>query len=179
MATTHGMIDLETIDVTPSAIVLSIGGVKFDPNGDKIYDGFHYRVDVDAQEQKGRTSSPDTLEWWGKQDNAVIEAAFGDEDRVSVEFMLDELKKWAVGVDKMWAQGVAFDMPIIEDLCRQNNKPYPWAFWNVRDSRTLFGIMPKDPRKQFKFDAHNALEDCKVQAQCVQYTLKELNLTIR
>jgi hypothetical protein len=56
---------------------------------------------------------------------------------------------------------------------------YPWAFWKVRDSRTLFSIMPKDPRKEMNFAAHDALEDCKAQAQCVQFCLRQLRLNIR
>lgn len=175
----HAMIDIETLATTPDAVVLSIGGIKFDPNGEKQFDGFHHRVDVDEQEEKGRTIDPSTLEWWGRQDNKVIEAAFSDEGRTAVADMLKDLKRWCVGVDKVWAQGAVFDISILENMFRQYDMSYPWAFWNIRDSRTLFGIMPKDPRKQFKFDAHNALEDCKVQAKCVQIALKELNLTIR
>ena len=34
--TTHAMIDLETLDVPPTAVVLTIGGVKFDPTLLKI-----------------------------------------------------------------------------------------------------------------------------------------------
>ena len=29
--TTHAMIDIETLATTPEAVVLSVGGVKFDP----------------------------------------------------------------------------------------------------------------------------------------------------
>jgi positive regulator of sigma E activity len=39
--------------------------------------------------------------------------------------------------------------------------------------------MPSDPRKELKFDAHNALEDCKAQAICVQQSLQKLGLTIK
>jgi len=70
-------------------------------------------------------------------------------------------------------------MVILENLFRQYDHHIPWAFWKIRDSRTLFSIMPKDPRKGIEFAAHNALEDCKVQALCVQQTIKELGLTIR
>jgi hypothetical protein len=30
--TTHAMIDLETLSTTPDCVVLTIGGVKFNPN---------------------------------------------------------------------------------------------------------------------------------------------------
>jgi hypothetical protein len=37
--------------------------------------------------------------------------------------------------------------------------------------------MPEDPRKKFKFAAHNALEDCRVQSICIQEVYNELQLT--
>jgi hypothetical protein len=54
----------------------------------------------------------------------------------------------------------------------------PWNFWQIKDSRTLFQIMPKDPRKEINFQAHNALEDSKVQALCVQQSIKQLGLVV-
>jgi hypothetical protein len=45
------MIDLETLDVLPTATILTIGAVKFDPFGDELSDPkmekFYVKVDVD------------------------------------------------------------------------------------------------------------------------------------
>ena len=178
--TTHAMIDLETLGTTPDCAVLTIGGVKFDPNLiHKPTQEFYYRFEVNEQLDKGRTTLESTLEWWGKQDEEVREEALGDGNRTPVIEVLQALNKWCVGVDAVWCQGPAFDICILENLYRQYDHHIPWAFWKIKDSRTLFGIMPKDPRKEFDFAAHNALEDCKVQAICVQHTIKELGLTIR
>ena len=178
--TTHAMIDLETLDVLPSATVLTIGGVKFNPNAiSEPSQPFYYRFDVDEQLNKGRTTSESTLEWWGQQAEDVREEALGDDNRTSVFEILKALNKWCVGVDTIWCQGPAFDIVILEDLFRQYEHHVPWPFWKIKDSRTLFGIMPTDPRKEIKFAAHNALEDCKVQALCVQQTVKKLGLTLR
>lgn len=178
--TTHAMIDLETLGTTPDCAVLTIGGVKFDPNLiHKPTQEFYYRFEVNEQLDKGRTTLESTLEWWGKQDEEVREEALGDGNRTPVIEVLQALNKWCVGVDAIWCQGPAFDICILENLYRQYDHHIPWAFWKIKDSRTLFGIMPKDPRKEFDFAAHNALEDCKVQAICVQHTIKELGLTIR
>lgn len=178
--TTHAMIDLETLGTTPDCAVLTIGGVKFDPNLiHKPTQEFYYRFEVNEQLDKGRTTLESTLEWWGKQDEAVREEALGDGNRTPVIEVLQALNKWCVGVDAFWCQGPAFDICILENLYRQYDHHIPWAFWKIKDSRTLFSIMPKDPRKEINFSAHNALEDCKVQAMCVQQTIKELGLTIR
>jgi hypothetical protein len=64
-------------------------------------------------------------------------------------------------------------------MFKEYNHHIPWPFWKIRDSRTLFGIMPVDPRKAINFAAHNALEDCKVQALCVQQTLQQLQLKVK
>jgi hypothetical protein len=177
---THAMIDLETLATTPDAVVLTIGGVKFDPNViSPSHSYFYYRFDVNEQLDAGRATDPSTLEWWGTQDPAVMEEALGDHDRTPVFNILTALNKWCVGVDAIWAQGPAFDIVILENLFRQYNHHTPWPFWKIRDSRTLFQIMPKDPRKEINFEAHNALEDCKVQARCVQQSIQYLGLQIK
>ena len=175
----HAMIDLETLGTRPDGVILSVGGVKFDPNGTRIIDEFHYKLNVDEQQERGRSVDPGTVEWWGNQSPDVIESAFGLEGRTPVDEFLEEFKRWCVGADAYWAQGPTFDMCMLENMYVQYGKNYPWAFWKVRDSRTLFSIMPKDPRKELNFDAHNALEDCRAQAKCVQHSLRTLGLTIR
>lgn len=176
----HAMIDLETLATDTRATVLTIGGVKFDPNQiAPVYDNFYFRLNVDEQLDLGRSVDPDTLDWWAKQDTAVMEEALGDDNRTSVTDVLDAMKKWMVGVDCLWAHGVAFDVVLMETLYKDYGRPHPWPFWRVKDSRTLFGILPKDPRKTKTFEAHNALEDAKIQALCVQEAIQYLNLEIR
>ena len=175
----HAMIDLETLGTRPDGVILSIGGVKFDPNSDKIYDEFHYRLEVDEQIDRGRSVDEGTVEWWGKQPAEVVEAAFGNEGRISIDEFLDVFKRWCVSADTFWSQGPTFDMVMLENLYLQYEKHYPWSFWQVRDSRTLFSIMPSDPRKKLNFAAHDALEDCRAQAKCVQWSLNELGLTLK
>lgn len=171
------MIDLETLDTTPDSVVLTIGGVKFDPFSKRApHSDFYYRLSVDEQTDHGRTISTSTLDWWATQDDKIINEALGDHDRTDVTTMLRALKKWYVGCDAVWAQGTTFDIVMIEQLCRQFGHPIPWSFWTVKDSRTLFGLLPTDPRKQFSFDAHNALEDARVQAQCVQHAYRQLHI---
>ena len=177
---THAMIDLETLGTGPDCVVLTIGGVKFNPNEISTpHNEFYYRFDVDEQLAKGRTTLDSTLEWWGKQEKSVREEALGDEGRTPVLDVLKHLNKWCVGVDVIWCQGPAFDIVILEHMYRQYQHHVPWPFWKIRDSRTLFSIMPSDPRKEIEFDAHNALEDCKVQALCVQKSIGKLKLKLK
>ena len=79
--TTHAMIDLETLGTGPDCVVLTIGGVKFNPNEvSNTYQEFYYRFDVDEQLAKGRTTLQSTLDWWARQDKSVRDEALGDEN---------------------------------------------------------------------------------------------------
>lgn len=173
----HAMIDLETLDTGVDSVILTCGAIKFDPLGDvDPYAEMYHRIDVDEQTAIGRTVDEGTIEWWGTQPEEIWQEALGDEDRVSVDEFIRDLQRWVVGVDVIWAQGYGFDMTILETLLKSKGHNKPWNFWNLRDSRTLFQLMPKDPRKAMNFAAHNALEDCRAQAKCVQYCYRELGI---
>ncbi len=169
----HGMIDLETLDVIPTATVLSFGAVKFNPlTNDEPYDELYFKILVDDQDRLGRTSSDKTIEWWSQQDPAVMEEAFDQTGAVTVEEALRQLNKWAVGVDEIWGQGYGFDITMLEDMYRSIGKPIPWQFWQISDARTITKRMPKDPRKDMQTDLHNALADAYFQAKSVQIIFK-------
>ena len=173
----HAMIDLETLDTGVDSVVLTCGAVKFDPfTSEAPYAELYHRIDVDEQTAMGRTIDEGTIAWWGTQPEAIWQEALGDENRTGVDDFIRDLQRWVVGVDVIWAQGYGFDITILETLLRQKGHNKPWNFWNLRDSRTLFKLMPEDPRKAMNFDAHNALEDCKAQAYCVQKCFRELGI---
>jgi hypothetical protein len=163
------MLDIETLSTKPNAVILSVGAVKFDPFSGRIdaEEGLDVKIDVDEQTALGRHVQDETLDWWAKQPEEVREAALGIDGRISIDQFTKVLNKMMVGVDQIWCQGPAFDMVIIEDLYRQIGKPTPWQFYQVRDSRTLFGVFG-DPRDKYRKNAHNALMDCVYQAIGVQ-----------
>jgi 3' exoribonuclease, RNase T-like len=168
------MLDLETLSTRPESVILTIGAVKFDPWGDDVdaESGLYFRVDVDEQLVLGRHVQEETVAWWGKQTAEVREEALGTTDRVSLDDMTRSLNRFLVGVDNIWCQGPAFDIVILENLYRQLIKPTPWQFWQIRDSRTLFGVHG-DPREKDRKAAHNALMDCYYQAIGVQEIYKK------
>ena len=176
--TVHATIDIETLGTKPDTTVLTIGAVKFNPfTHEDPYADLYLKVDADQQLEAGRSLDEDTLKWWTQQPQEIQDEAFLSTDRTSVEDTLAQLNKYLVGVDKIWCQGPVFDICILENLYRQFDKHFNWVFWNIRDSRTLFGLMPEDPRKKYKFAAHNALEDCRIQSKCIQEVYSELQLT--
>ena len=168
------MLDLETLSTRPESVIVTIGAVKFDPWGEDVDtdNGLYYRVNVDEQLALDRHVLESTIEWWGTQPEDVREEALGEGNRVSLDDMTRGLNKLLVGVENIWCQGPAFDIVILENLYRQLSKPTPWQFWQIRDSRTLFGTHG-DPREKDRKAAHNALMDCYYQAIGVQHIYKQ------
>lgn len=170
------MLDIETFSTKPNAVILTFGAVKFDPYSDSDpVDAMYVKLDVDRQIELERDVDENTLEWWGRQDPAVYEEATSEEDRIELVDFAKQLSKFLVGAGNIWAQGTVFDITIIENLYNQLGIPAPWAYWQIRDSRTIFGAF-NDPRKEFLSDAHNALADAYAQAKALQKVFGEQGL---
>jgi len=173
----HAMIDLETLSTTPDAVILTVGGVKFDPTTQmQPYNDLYFRLDVDSQTAMGRNVQQNTLDWWAKQPTEIAEEALGEKDRISIEDACQKINKFGVGVDVFWCQGPLFDYAILQNLYAQLGKPLPWNYWQIRDSRTLFSLVPRETEK--RQGLHNALEDCKFQAKKVQKVYRQLGVKV-
>jgi DNA polymerase III epsilon subunit-like protein len=166
------MVDLETLATTPNAAILTLGAVTFDPNSNRIYDEFYRRVDLESLESLDTYIDDDTVEWWSKQDKSVQDEAFNPEGREPIQSVLEDFYKFCMGSSKFWSHGATFDIVILENYFKQIGKPFPWNFWDVRDTRTLFdlGYDPEMPQA----NKHNALEDARRQAIGVQNMCKKL-----
>ena len=172
----HAMIDLETLSTNPNAVILTVGGVKFDPTTQmKPYSEMYFRVDVDSQTNMGRDVMQDTVNWWSKQPKQISDEAFSDDNRISLAEMIKSINKFSVGVDVFWCQGPLFDYAILQDIYKQLGHPAPWQYWQIRDSRTLFSLVPRDLNEK-REDLHNALEDCRFQAKKVQRVYRQLGV---
>ncbi len=172
------MIDLETLDTTPRTTILTLGAVKFDPfNFTEPHSELYIKFDIDEQDRLGRTTSESTLKWWGQQPEHIQEEAFSDQNRIDLTTALKEVTKFVLNVDQIWVHGVGFDSVILEDIYRQTGTPVPWNFWQVCDSRTLFSLLDRDPRKDMQQDLHNALADAYFQAKEVQVAFNKLGLS--
>ena len=168
------MVDLETMAVSPSAVVLTLGAVTFNPYGNGYSDKLYFRLDLDDQDKLGREIDPNTLDWWAKQDPAIMEEAFSPDNRISVVDGIDQFHKFAWGCDAFWSHGSVFDIVILENIYRQLGKPVPWQFWQIRDTRTIFdlGFDPDMPQG----GKHDALQDAIRQAVGVQNIYAKLKI---
>ena len=72
----HAMVDIETLGTKPNSVVLTVGGVKFNPfSMEDPYDHFIMRLDVDEQTAQGRFVYERTLAWGGRQAPEIQEEA--------------------------------------------------------------------------------------------------------
>jgi exodeoxyribonuclease VIII len=170
----HLMVDLETLDTKTSATVLTLGAVRFDPYSDTPMKELYLRFDIDSQDALGCTIDDNTLSWWSKQADDVKEEAFNPNDRVTVEDAIQIFHSFAWNSDAFWSHGATFDLMILQNLYDKLGRAYPWQYWQMRDTRTLFdlGHDPEMPQAA----KHNALEDAKRQAIGVRNIFKKLKL---
>ena len=171
------MLDLETLATSPDSVILTFGAIKFNPFDpeQELDTGLYFRLNVDEQIALGRHVDPGTVDWWGRQSEEVREEALGEHDRIGLEKFTAELNRFVVGADRIWAQGPVFDIVILENLYRQLQKPAPWPYYTIRDSRTLLKALG-DSRTQGPM-LHNALADCVSQAQAIQTAVSKYELT--
>lgn len=172
----HVMFDQETLDTLPTAVMLSIGAVKFDLDSDKLDpDGFYASLSINDQLAHGRTISESTLVWWMAQDKEAQQVFV--EPKQTLESALVSLSEW-LGHNKrcVWSNGASFDIPMLEHAYASYGLTAPWEFWNSRCVRTYRALpgaryVPKvEPTV-----AHNALHDAVAQArhmQAIQAMLK-------
>jgi hypothetical protein len=155
---TDVMIDLETLDTKPTATILSIGAVEFNPTTGQIGREYHSTIQWD---QPGRTISTDTVKWWMTQSEAARMAVM-EGGRPLLE-VLTEFWHWLPDNPTVWGNGSCFDISIMDHAFNYNSK---WKLWAVNDVRTIVrlarGIVNR-PSMQ-KGTAHNALDDARHQA---------------
>ena len=167
------MIDLEGLGTGPDATILTIAAQSFDPFGTGYYDRCYY-ARITLESQPDRNIQQDTIDWWATQPDAQAEA-FMEDNRIPLDQALDSLYKLAWQHKFIWANGICYDMNILEHAYKSYGKALPWQFYNVRDARTVYSLWPDCPRPP---TSHHALEDCRRQIDMLQATLKQLNVKV-
>jgi len=141
----------------------------FDPHGTEIGAEFYTNVD-DASCTKAKLHvDPDTVEWWSRQSQQARDSLMLDQK--PIEDVLWDFFKWVTrqrGIF-VWSHGANFDEPIIQAAAYAIGQRVPWKFWDVRDTRTVYDMAQFNPRSVKRSGTyHNALDDARHQAVCVQ-----------
>ena len=173
----HIMIDLETLGLTPDAVVLSLGAVEFHPNVPGTGREFYVQFDVPSQMRAGRRLDFATIQWWMEQKDDARRYAFLDNrypDPMSLS--LERFHTW-LGTDQayFWGNGAAFDNVLLKSLYGSCGARAPWRFDRDRCYRTIVGLKPEIKRTQLGTH-HHPIDDCKSQILHMQEVVKALGL---
>lgn len=158
------MIDIETLGTGSDALIVSIGAVRF---GDQLGKEFYMPC---FHQQKERKMDLSTVRWWMKQGDEGRKVF--EEDAVPLKEALIELRDFLNrDEDKVWANGVTFDIGILQDALIQCKLKFPWKYSNVLCLRSIRAIYPEYDRimKDLRGESasHNALDDAKCQAKAL------------
>lgn len=164
--TTHVMLDLETFSSETNAAIVSIGAVKFDPNGrfgGLIEDRFYCVVDATSSEAHGLKLSASTIMWWFGQHEA--RKSLLESEPVDLASALDGFAEW-FGDDKpVWGNGAGFDNVVLRNAFKVIGRECPWSFRNDRCFRTAKNLVTNGlVETPMVGTAHNALDDALWQA---------------
>ena len=168
----HVSIDLETLDTKSSAVVLSIGASAV---GEEMDTGFYTTLKIPNQIERGRTTSPETKEFWGRlyaTDRNVYVDTFSE--RLPPSEAIEAFCQYIVDVERMtkkpaflWAKGSDFDFPILKSLFEtyQKNLDDVVHFRNRSCLRGLQLLYPEFVAKigKQRYGVHNAYTDAAFQ----------------
>lgn len=174
----HVMVDLETLGREPGAVIVSIGAVKFDPMEETLGHNFYSPIVIQSCLDAGLVVDGATVQWWMERPNDVRHALFRP-DPLPLRVGLATFAKFYAGCECIWSHGSTFDIPILEAAYRALREELPWSSRNIRDTRTLFSLIPRSVCNSIPWEGpeHHALYDAIRQAQMVQAAYRWLKAT--
>lgn len=164
---THIVIDLETLDTSPSAVVTSIG-VAIGSKG--AFTSWQVNLEITSQLLNGRTVSQSTLAWWKEQQKYTQQLMLENQLQTpqALSNLVIELEGLQVKLGEsniaVWGNSPSFDLVILSSLFEQYRSSVPWKYWQERDLRTygaMVGVSFNEWKQQQEnsFVAHCAKED--------------------
>lgn len=175
----HLMIDIETMDNKPTAAIIALAGVLFDPITGEVGKRFYRRISLESSVGYGGTIGADTVLWWMRQP-VEARSEFLCDDCQDLDFALQDFSAFINdNADahnlQVWGKGPSFDNVIFRHASAACGFSHPfWNFWNDRDVRTVeqlakdLGLNLKNII-QFDGTPHHALYDAVHQAKIVSY----------
>lgn len=118
--TRHVVIDIETMGLSPRALVRSVALHFFNPWGDDEPRSVTYYLSVQEQRLMGREVDPETMMWWMQQSGRARDRfcdptkASGDVELTDVRGLADKLSE--LTDHEVWCKPLHFDVPILVSL---------------------------------------------------------------
>lgn len=173
------MLDLETLSIAPTAAIISIGAVKFDPCGEvgqlgdpanPNYKPFYATLDMhNVVTEHGFTVDGQTIKWWmSDQVSNEARSAFNGVEVEPLEVALSRFWEW-YGPESVptWGNGANFDNVILRHAFDKLGGVCPFKFYHDRCFRTMKAAVPHLPYAKPTL-AHHALSDAEAQAVHLQ-----------
>jgi len=174
--TSHISIDIETLGISSSSVILSIGAVVFSRKHG-LENEFYQELEGSSQLAEGRTFEDKTLQWW-LTGNAKLRGSEQRELPETLRNLSSFCKSHMTADSTIWAKGTDFDISILSHAYRQVGLEIPWNYSKVRDLRTIAKLFPPVDLAA-NLDPHNALEDAKHQARQILSIALLQNLEIK
>ena len=184
----YNMTDIETMDVTETAAILTIGSIMFDPRGNDTHETLRERsilvgpISLESNIREGRTMNPGTVMWWMQQSKAAQEGLYTG-DQMNLKMALEKWRQWVIKSSpkptQIWANSPSFDCSIIKNAMAALNMHWPFQYWAERDVRTIKALAwPEGNEPDFMGSgtAHDAVDDCVKQALLVQSGFRVLGV---
>lgn len=160
------MIDIESLDVTATSIIMSIGAVAF--NRTEVATSHEHKFYAQININQGRSISHSTLAFWVDQIKKGNDIPL--DGNFNLSSVLGDLSTWLsfINNEEIWANGISFDIACLEDAYKQNGLGVPWKYNAMRDSRTLTREFPEVQVPFRNSKSHQTLDDAIHQANhCV------------
>ena len=138
------MVDIETLGTKPGCVVMQIGAVGFDEEGQKHV--FSSYLSYGSQVGLGMMVDRDTEAWWqSTKELRMLREFHGRQIRSSIapttQHLLQSLKTWLsnnfLPTVRIWANSPRFDLGILAHQYDACGIPLPWNFRQERDLRTF------------------------------------------
>lgn len=183
--TTDVMVDIETLGTSPDAAIIGIGAVAFDPyrmdDAQNLSDHFSTAISFESNEQHHRIFEAGAVRWWLSQSKEAQNKLLNQ----SVTNLPLAIKKFLQFVSNLqpkprylWANSPSFDFVILKQAAKAVGEPWPFAYWQEQDVRTLKNLSwPNGDAPSFKeLVAHDAVDDAIKQIFLVQLGYNRLIL---
>lgn len=170
------MVDIETLDTQPTAVILSIAARAFNIKSGKTETiGFNVTIEIQSQIDQGRTTSIATVLWWGKQSERASDLAFSEE--MNLLTALIQLREYfqshCTNNTRVWSRSPSFDLVVLKNALG-NDLPI-WEYNQERDVRTYNWAIPIKTKRKHYVVTHIAHEDVKNQINEVCAVYKSIH----
>lgn len=144
------MVDIETLDVKSTAVILSIGACTIE----QFTKAITFYEEIDPASQSNRSISQSTVDWWKTQ------SGYPGKGIRSLKAVLTSFSRYLSSLRAepiIWCKGTDFDTAILANAFAEHGMEVPWKYNAVRDFRTLKKLFPVSVGPNPT--PHNALAD--------------------